>query len=144
LVKNWGKLVERVGRYAVGAKGALRDAQPVAINELQLTVGYSPEFEEEMDNLKSPRTRTALQHQLKSILQRDVSIVLTPVEGLEPLVFEATAPAETTLAYEIEGSSPDVVAESGGSGERTRAEWHLDPSVQKVLDAFNGIILDVR
>ncbi len=139
LCDGWASLVERVGRLAVGVKGALLDARPVAIDELHLTIGYAPEFAEEMDHFRSPRTRMALQHIVKSMLERDVSVVFEPVEGLQPLDLN-TEPVAPKPVYEIEPSAQEGVAES----KPTRSDWHQNPSVQQVLNTFNGTILEVR
>jgi len=147
LQTQWGSLVERVGRLAAGVKGALRDAQPMAIDALQVTIGFAPEFAEEMENFKSPRTRAALQHILKSMLQRDISVAFKPVEALVPVVaLNPPAADRQEPVYAIEPSAPQTVSEARAQvgNRRTRADWHQDPEVQQVLDMFNGTILDVR
>ncbi|MBT3191091.1 MAG: hypothetical protein HN341_00900, partial [Verrucomicrobia bacterium] len=45
--------------------------------------------------------------------------------------------------YEIESPEYERVSEAAGPPRRTRADWHQDPGVQQVLDAFNGMIVDV-
>jgi DNA polymerase-3 subunit gamma/tau len=141
LCDGWASLVERVGRLSVGVKGALRDTRPIAIDKLHLTIGYAPEFAEEMDTFKSVRTRKAMQHIVKGMLKRDVSVAFESVEGLQPL-FLKNAPVAPKPVYEIEPSAQAAVAEPKTT--RTRADWLQDPSVQQVLDTFNGTILEVR
>ncbi len=143
LKAEWGSLVERVSRHAVGVKGALRDAQPVAIDNLCLTIGYAPEFAEEMENFKSPRVRAALQHVLKSMLHREVSVEFEAVEDLAPTVKAKPVPEPV---YAVPESKPQKVAESAESEKmrHSRADWQQNPEVQRVLDTFNGTIMDVR
>jgi DNA polymerase-3 subunit gamma/tau len=144
LKSEWAALVERVGQNAVGVRGALRDSQPIAVDDLHVKIGFAPEFSEQMENFKSARARTALQHALKGIVRRDVSAVFEPVDDLAPaLVQEPEAPEPV---YEIPDSEPTSVAERSESSRphRTRADWQQNSSVQQVLDAFNGTILDVR
>jgi len=145
LKAEWGSLVEKVGRHAVGVKGALRDAQPVAIDNLHLTIGYAPEFAEEMENFKSPRTRAALQHVLKSMLRREIAVEFEAVEDLAPTVRPQPEPPAETV-YAVPESEPERVAEPAATEkqQRTRSEWQQNADVQKVLDTFNGTIMDVR
>ncbi len=146
LKKEWSSLVERVSRHAVGVKGALRDSQPVAIDDLHLTIGYAPEFAEEMENFKALRARAALQHVLKSMLHREVSVEFTAAEDLAPLVTAAPEAEAPTAVYEIEASQPETVAEPPDTGEpqRSRSYWQQTPEVQQVLNTFNGTISDIR
>ena len=143
LKAEWPSLVERVGRNAVGARAPLRDSQPVAVDALHLTIGFAPEFAEEMANVKSPRMRATLQHMLKGLLRREVSVVFEPVESLTR-VLEAPVAVEPPVAdYAISPSAQETVAETASTLPRgkTRAEWQQDPQVQAVLDTFNGSII---
>ncbi len=142
LKAEWPVIIKRVGRAAVGVRAPLQDSQPVAVDELHLTIGFVPEFEEEMANLKSPRIRATLQHVLKDLLHREVSVVFDVIEGLPPLTPTSVAAESPATEYLISPSQEEVVAEPNAPAAlgRTRAELQQDPHVQQVLDIFNGTL----
>lgn len=145
LKEAWPSFVERVGNRAVSVKSALRDSQPVAVDELHVTIGFDPEFAEEMENFKSPRIRMTLQHVLRDILKRDVDAVFEAVESLTPVLEENDSGGdESEAVYEVEVSENSAVVEESAENRRSRVEWQQNPMVQQVLDTFNGVIVDVR
>ena len=148
LKEAWPSFVERVGNRAVSVKSALRDSQPIAVDELHVTIGFAPEFAEEMENFKTPRIRMTLQHVLKDILKRNVDAVFKADDSLTPVLAEGNsgdgAGGESGAAYEIEVPENPAVVEERAEKSKSRAEWQQDPMVQQVLEAFNGVIVDVR
>jgi hypothetical protein len=144
LKRNWNDFVERVGNRAVSVKGALRDSRPVAVDDLHVTIGYAPEFAEEMDNFKSLRVRTVLQHVLKDILKRSVDAVFEEVEDIgECETLNAETAAEPQAVYDIPAPAKEFAADGGG-GRKTRSDWQQNKDVQQVLNTFNGTIIDIR
>jgi len=145
LKANWADFVERVGNRAVSVKSALRDSKPVAVDELHVTIGYAPEFAEEMDNFKSLRVRTVLQHVLKDILKRSVETVFEEMEESDEVGMPnaEAPPAVPPPVYEVPVPSKDVAAEDGSS-RKSRSDWQQNKQVQQVLDTFNGAIVDIR
>ncbi len=145
LKSEWSSLVDRVGRNAVTVRGALRDTQPIAVDDIHVTIGFDPEFVEEMDNFKSARARSALNHALKSVLRRDVAAQFDPIEGLASVQLDTNAPQ---AVYDVDASQPPSrVAEAyedSDNSRKTRADWQQDPAVQQVLNTFNGTILKVK
>ncbi len=156
----WPSFIERVGARAMSVKAALRDSHLIGVDDIHVTIGYAPEFAEEMENFNNPRVQAALRTVLKSILKRDVSAVFEESEENDkPFVAKAMEGGRETMndkqeesmnsepVYEVEVAEKTLVveesAESGSNG-MTRGEWQQNEKVQQVLNTFNGVITDVR
>ncbi|MCA1809486.1 MAG: DNA polymerase III subunit gamma/tau [Kiritimatiellia bacterium] len=122
LKEKWPALLDQVGRAAIRARGALLDAAPLTVLPDKVVIGIDREFADRIELLEQPRSKLALQKALAAVLRREVAV------DFETSARSAAPPA------------------SGGrsSGRGDIRKWMEDKSVQKVLDVFNGSILEVR
>ncbi len=133
LTQQWPKLVERVGHAVMLAKKYLMDAKPLRVEGNRVVIGFDPEFAQEMESVHAPRTQKVVQRALAELLRRDVVVEFTvlPTAGTLPCDHPAAPAAGHT-------------ATPGPMTSKTRKEWEQHPTVNKVLEMFNGDISDVR
>lgn len=141
---EWGSVIDKVGARAMSVRSALRDSQPIAVDDVHVTIGYSPEFAEEIENFNNQRVQAALRFVLKTVVKRDVAPLF---EECEDLVDNGTTEIinnEPAVSYDLEETLVNDVAETQNGETKSRGEWQKDPSVQMVLDTFNGVITDIK
>ncbi len=124
LTGKWHEIVEKVSKIAVLAKNYLLDAKPLSVESNRVVIGFDREFADVMERAKAPRDRKALQHVLGQVLGRQVTVEFCEVAGID-----SGEPAD--------GQEPEKKAQS-------QREWVKEPAVQKVLDVFEGRIVEVR
>ncbi|HMP74856.1 MAG TPA: DNA polymerase III subunit gamma/tau [Kiritimatiellia bacterium] len=133
LLGEWPALVEKVGTVNPLIRGALKDAQPVAVEDDHVRLSFDPEFAASLETLNVPRNMRLVQKLVEDILRRPVSLRL--VIGEPP---PGVTPAPTSAAP---ASEPDAAA----TGRKaTGRDWRKDDAVRRALDAFNGDIVEVR
>lgn len=142
LKSGWGKIVESMSKVAVGIRGSLLDAQPVAVDGDHVTIGFDAEFIEEMDNFKSPRVRAGMQKVVGRTIGRDISVEFS----IKKETKKKSEPKPEPV-YNLGESKKEIVAEKKTpkkTKKRVARDWAHDESVDKVLNTFNGSILQVR
>ena len=145
LLKQWRDICHRVGKIAVMAGSPLLDARPIDVLEDRVVLGFDAEFEEDLGKFKGGRNRKALERVLGEILRRDVTIecklaeIRTQIADEQAIVEEVVdvAPSEETPA-------PAKKALDVSPALKSMGEWLNVPEVEKVLEMFNGSIIDVR
>ncbi len=140
---QWPDVIKRMGVAAVGTAAALRGSVPLELAETHLRIGYPLEFAEGMANIKSPRAQTALRQMVKRMIGRDVLLGFEAMDDVAVLPLPTVGP----VRYEAPGSMAAAVAEApspGIGGGRRLADWYNHADVRKVLEAFNGDILEIR
>ncbi len=141
LLEEWHKVAEQTGRISPLARSYLLDAKPVKVTDELVVIGFDPEFAANKDKIDFPRNRKALQKVLGEVLGRQV--------GVEFVVLDAkdTLPGDIKLTPPTSGSS--------GSGEnpltgrrrmsqREKERWMKNETVQRVLESFEGDVVDIR
>jgi hypothetical protein len=136
----WHDLVERIGKMAPLAKNYLLDSKPVEVEATSVTVGFDPEFADNVEKINFPRNLKAIQKVIGNFLDREVTVRFDVLDA-------STVLPSDTVYEETETADPDSgePSETPGDGAtRTRQEWLKDPVVRKTLDMFNGDIADIR
>lgn len=146
LSKQWREICQRVGKIAVMAGGPLLDARPIEVFEDRVVLGFDPEFEEALDKMEEGRNCKALERVLGDMLGRKVSADFTLADIGEQIKEERAAevrPAE----MEPEKEAPKAEKKAANQElppSKSMGEWLGVPEVEKVLELFNGSIIDVR
>jgi DNA polymerase-3 subunit gamma/tau len=122
LATQWRELIERVGHAVPLAKKYLVDAKPVKIEGAHVVIGFDPEFAGEMENFHNPRTQKVVQRAVADALGREVTVEFKVL---------AAAPAAP------EGGTPAPT-------QKNKREWAKHPTVNRVLETFNGDISEIR
>lgn len=158
LQSHWREFTERVGAYASLVKGYLLDARPVSVSEDLVTIGFDPEFGENVGKIDTARNRNAIQKMLSAMLNREVRVALVVLDvraaqkplpaDHAPTAEEAPHPAPTGRQGEEKVAAKHTARhdakQSAESGPRTLQQWLHEPAVSRVINAFNGDIEDIR
>lgn len=141
LNKNWRDFVDRVEKMAVGTRSALNDARAVKVEAEKVIIGLDSEFAAEKKTLEVQRSKIAVQHVLSAILKRKVGFEVAMVEGGAPADEEPVQEDEPRVEEKPEAPPPAAPAKKKGM---SRSDLLKDPAVNKVLELFNGTVVDVR
>ncbi len=134
LVANWRALIDKIGALASLARGALIDARPLEVTAERVTIGFDPEFAQNIERMRAPTYQRAAQSVVAQFLKRPVTIEYRLIESPS----RVDVPADHTVDQAGGGGAP------GRKGARTRQQWQADPVVRKTLEIFNGSIVDIR
>jgi DNA polymerase-3 subunit gamma/tau len=139
VVAHWAEVVQRFGRMTVLAGNALSDARPLEVHADKVVVAFDREFSERAAAIDAPKSRKSLEHVLSDVLGRKVTVECRLVEIVAP------PPAETGGAA---GAAPAVDRARGATPTQAPPqsvqEWARVPEVEKVMDLFNGSVVEVR
>ena len=140
LREGWSDFVASVGKIALLAKGALVDARPSSVEADRVVIDFDPEFAEEIAEFDEGRNRKAVEHVLRSALQRDVRAEFRVGE------WQSTAGGEAGRApsgdgQEDAGQERRNVAKQAGGKTRQLVD---DPASQRIMETFRGSIVDIR
>ena len=155
LEAQWPDFVERAGHYASLVRHYLLDAHPVDVTHDMVTLGFDPEFADNVTKIDTTRNRRAIQKMLSQILGRTVGVVfrvLSPDEQGRDRQKEDSGSSSASIREEgcenvVKESEPvQVGIESDGESDapRSKQQWMREPAVQKTLEMFNGDIVDIR
>ncbi|MDP6524709.1 MAG: DNA polymerase III subunit gamma/tau [Kiritimatiellia bacterium] len=145
LLKEWREICHRVGKIAVMAGSPLLDARPIDVLEDRVVLGFDPEFEEDLGKFKSGRNRKALEHVLAGSLGRGVAVECKLAEIRAEVAEEQAVEArELDVSPSQDVAVADQKREDVSPALKSMGEWLNVPEVEKVLEMFNGSIIDVR
>ena len=158
LSEHWSEIIERVGRFAPLAPGYLRDAKPLRVEGSKVVLGFDREFSSEPELINIPRNRKAITRVLSEFLGREVDIELRILDARDTLpadikTSELDAAAGAAKQRAQNGKSSATGQSSCKSHPRsgrkqdslaTRQKWMQNGTVQKILEAFGGDIVDIR
>lgn len=137
---KWQAIIDKVGLISVAARSGLADARPVRVDDETVVIGFEPEFAHEIDRFKNLRNRKAVEKALERELGRSVGVVFEVVSGAGRLAVREK-PVERAPGGIESGSKQKP--EDGGR-KKSERELIADPRVQKVMEVFDGSILEVR
>lgn len=132
LSEHWHELTERCGKMAPQVPRFLVDAKPERFSEGRLIIGFDPEFAGSCESIKLGRNPSAIMKVFGDFIGEPVRIEFQLLSASD------TLPGDNKFV-----SALDV--EPGGTlGERSRQDWLQEPLVRKTLEAFDGVITDIR
>ncbi|MFC1461055.1 DNA polymerase III subunit gamma/tau [Verrucomicrobiota bacterium] len=141
LKKSWHSILERVGKVTVLAKNCLLDAEPIAIVDDKVTIGFDPEFPDRIEQAKVTRNRNVLQKTLSQVLRRPVSaefeLMSRSSHEKEPGPTNAAGAGSDAGNVRTKGESDKVQTGS-------KQKWRSNEAVRKTIDMFNGTITDIK
>jgi DNA polymerase-3 subunit gamma/tau len=94
----WQKLLEGVGRASAFTRSYLADAQPISLIKGVLTIGFDPEFADQMDLVNNSKTHTLLQTKLQELGHPNVQIKF----------IKSDQPLPRAKPQAVSGRDPDV------------------------------------
>jgi DNA polymerase-3 subunit gamma/tau len=150
ITAQWYNLVEKAARISPSVRTCLVDTRPISVELDTVMIGVDPEFEDKLDQMKYIRNQRAIQHILKQVLRRPVTVhfKLMSDADLDEYLPSDHPVSEAMWAAEKKQSAmtdEDEHGEDTVPADPTNLEdWIKDPSVKKVMELFNGRIVDVR
>jgi DNA polymerase-3 subunit gamma/tau len=136
LKRGWQDIIEQMSKKAVLARSILVDARPVKVEADCVIIGFDSEFPEEMERFQIGRDRRALEQTLSNLLGRKVKADFTLVQG-------HLDSAEKRVAGTVQVEKDVRPAQHDAQSASTR-DWSKEDAVRKILDTFNGSIVEVR
>ena len=150
----WSRLVEAVTRASRFAGGYLVNAHPVAFAKGLLTIGFDPEFEDQMGLVDNARNHTLLQTKLTELGHPNSQIKFVKAEApigrtlvaaavVEPVVASPVSKTAAT-APSIPKSATVPVKEKSVAIPFNKDDFKNDPLIARALEVFKGQIVEVR
>jgi hypothetical protein len=144
LQQRWTDVVSKAGRIAVMTASVLRDSRPLGVSQDRVTIGIDPEFEADIDKFKVARNRKAVEHAIRDVLGRDVSVTCEVSDVISVPAEEPAPVEEPPMVAETAPSVDEPQASAAGAIKKRIQDWVQVPEVEKVLEMFNGAVVDVR
>jgi DNA polymerase-3 subunit gamma/tau len=151
LLDLWRKVVPMVGQASPFIKSYLMRAHPVSLVKSTFTIGFNPEFADELGMVDIPKNHQLIQGKLLELghpgLRVKFVLAVSPF-GAQPLVAEEAAPAAAKPAAPktaaAPGASPSRVKEKPTPSVLNAEDFKNDPLIQKALEIFKGQIVEIR
>ncbi len=146
----WQEVLAAAGRASAFTRSYLLEAHPVSFAKNVFTIGFDPEFREQLDLVNNQRTHALLQTKLEELGHPNVQIKFIQSESTLP----RARPAKPSQSAEPASAPPQNEALNAVS-EPERAEqvkpqrlnaeeFKNDPLIQRALEIFKGQIVEVR
>jgi len=141
----WSRLVEAVGRASPFIKSYLLKARPVSLAQNVLTIGFDPEFADQLELADHARHRELLQTKLRELGHPNVLVKFIQTRGSP--AGAAPSPAAAVLAETRAAAAPTAAPSDARPPTRaapavlTQADLQNDPLIQKALEIFRGRIV---
>ena len=153
----WTRLLDAVGRASPFTRTYLHDAHPVSFLKSVLTIGFDPEFEDNLGLVDNARNHMLLQTKLTELGHRNAQIKFIKAEApakritppAEPAALPEPAPTSGVAPKPANGSKA-AAAPAPPAKEKTAAvlsnqdDFKNDPLIRKALEIFKGQIVEVR
>jgi DNA polymerase III subunit gamma/tau len=152
LVSIWTELLDAVGRASPFTRGHLVEAHPISLTKSLLTIGYDPEFADEMALADNSKTHSILQTKLGEAGHRGMQIKF--VQADRPpgwgAVRAAAGPSQERPPDEVKAPISGSAAAPAKKEKLVSPisisleDFKNDPLIQKALEIFKGQIVEVR
>jgi len=121
---HWAQVLDWVGEAAPLARSSLAEARPLSADEREVLIGFDREHRQQAKRAGIPRNKVALRRALSRLFGRDTNVRFQVGEAKQ--------------------KGGEQAGEKPKRPRRSRAEWVREPAVQKVLEVFDGTVVDVR
>jgi len=148
----WTQLTDAVARVSRFTANYLINAHPVSFAKGVFTIGYDPEFEDQMGLADNPKNHTLLQTKLAELghpnsqfkfIKAEAPVGRVPAAPPPPAAPVApTVSATKTAPAAAKAAAP--VADKKASVPFNKDDFKNDPLIQKALEVFKGKIVEVR
>ena len=151
----WPQLLEAVARVSSFTRSYLTEAHPVSLTKSLLTIGFDPEFANQMMLVDNPRNHTLLQTKLAELGHHGIQVKFIQAERSIGHVAPPTAPvAHAPRPSVASAGKPMPTPKQSEAGSPPKAapapvafskdDFKNDPLIQKALEIFKGTIVEVR
>ena len=152
----WAKVVEAVSRASKFTGGYLISAHPVSFAKNLLTIGFDPEFEDQLSLVDHPRNHTLIQTKLAELGHPNCQVKFVKADApagravVQPSVSIAQAPGSAPASAGPPTAPNKPATPSGTAKEKSASvpfnkdDFKNDPLIQRALEIFKGQIVEVR
>ena len=144
----WQQLLEAVGRASTFTRSYLSDAHPLSFEKNVLTIGFDPEFADQMELVNNAKTHALLQGKLQELGHANAQTRFIKADrplprANAPQIVPPPAAAPSPKPEPAESVAPASKKERP-AGPLNLEDFKNDPLIQKALELFKGQIVDVR
>jgi DNA polymerase-3 subunit gamma/tau len=143
----WQQLLDAVGRVSTFTRSYLSDAHPLSFERNVLTIGFDPEFADQMELVNNPKTHALLQGKLQELGHANAQTRFIkadqPLPRAKSPILAPPAAAPLSKPESTESVAPASKKERP-AGPVNLEDFKNDPLIQKALELFKGQIVDVR
>jgi DNA polymerase III subunit gamma/tau len=142
----WAKILEAVGRVSTFTRSYLADAQAISLTKGVLTIGFDPEFADQMELVNNSKTHALLQTKLQELGHPNTQVRFIKADQPLPRAKPppATPPTSPPPVVNAADASPAATPTRERATADTSGDFKNDPLIQKALEMFKGQIVDVR
>ena len=146
----WAKLVDAAGRASPFIRSYLLEAHPVSFAKNLFTIGFDPEFADQMELVNNQKTHAILQTKLHELGHSGAQIKFIVAESSVPRAKPAAEPAPVVPSPVPGAAAPTKSAATTAPAKKPEPvalnadEFKNDPLIQKALEIFKGTIVEVR
>jgi DNA polymerase III subunit gamma/tau len=150
LEELWAKVVEGVTRASKFTGGYLISAHPVSFAKHILTIGFDPEFEDQLSLVDHPRNHAIIQTKLAELGHSNCQVKFVKAEApadrapFAPPPAAAPATSATTMPPVAPAPTSAPLKEKSAAVPFKKEDFKNDPLIQKALEIFKGQIVEVR
>ena len=162
LVSLWNSVLESVSRISLFTHSYLVNAHPVSFERQLLTIGFPPEFGDQVDLVDNAKNRKIIQGvlldlgygevDLKMVKTREPAVCQsTPAPAAAPVVRAGSAirqrksePAATPASSTASGAKSEAGAVEPPVITMTREDFKNDPLIKQALEIFKGQLVEVK
>ena len=131
LSRHWVEVSERCGHMSPRITHLLKDAKPVSLEQNRLVIGFDPEFEGDLEQIRQGRNPAAVAKTFSDFIGRPLRVQFILLDA------SSTLPGDMKFPEEQD-------AELDERRSRSRSEWMQEPLVRQTLEVFDGVISDIR
>ncbi|MCL5098529.1 MAG: DNA polymerase III subunit gamma/tau [Candidatus Omnitrophica bacterium] len=150
----WKNVLEAVGRASMFTRSYLLQARPVSFSNHVLTIGFDPEFVDQLELVDSPNSRTLIQTKLRELCGADIQVKFVRAEsaGKPPTSAVPSFRESNDAAPQESPSSRNTPTATETKPTATKApavplgkeDFKNDPLIKQALEIFRGQIVEVR
>ncbi len=140
---RWAELTGLLCKAMPRLRPALHDAKAVRVEGGEVEIGVDPEFAAAREELAGGRQAAALEREVGRMLGRAVRVTVTllPARSRLPADHPVPPPEDAASAPAPEPAGPGAPPDPAPN---LRKELLATKSVQRVLDLFDGMLVDIR
>lgn len=144
----WPKLVEKVKAKSIKAYALLREGHFVSADNTEVTVGFLPAHNFHRRLLEEPQNKRIVEDVISEMLGRKLSLTLSVLpDEATPTDLESTgkpSPEKDKTIKPTAMPSENTNTSSFQAKEELRREILKNPTIQKVIETFEGRIVNVE
>jgi len=153
----WQNVLEAVGRASPFIKTYLLQAHPISLARNAFTIGFDPEFADQMSLVDIPKNHSLIQTKLQEYGHANVAVKFVladaPASRQHAVLKETPAPAPRPSPQPSQPAArPAAPAGTAASAPKSKPgpvamnedDFKNDPLIKKALEIFKGQIVEIR